>query len=126
MFFLVFIFNRFRVTHKQKHEVDQQKLLAEKQRDLVEEKNSEITDSIQYAQRPQEAILPNMKEINEHFPKSFILFLPKDIVSGDFYWYETRGETTFISVADCTGHGVTGAIVSIVCANALNKSVNKL
>ena len=128
-----FIFNRFRVTRKQnfiiekqKQEVDQQKLVAEKQRDLVEEKNGEITDSIQYAQRLQEAILPNMQEIQEHFPSSFILFRPKDIVSGDFYWHETKGETTFIAAADCTGHGVPGAMVSVVCANALNKSVNEL
>lgn len=100
--------------------------LIQHQKELVEEKNNEILDSIQYAKRLQDAILPNMNLMREQFVDSFVLFKPKDIVSGDFYWMETKGNLTMFAVADCTGHGVPGAMVSVVCANALNKSVNEL
>lgn len=100
--------------------------LIQLQKDLVEEKSKEILDSIQYAKRLQNAILPNIKLVKEHFADSFILFKPKDIVSGDFYWMETKGNLVMFAAADCTGHGVPGAMVSVVCANALNKSVNEL
>ncbi|MES2764086.1 MAG: SpoIIE family protein phosphatase [Bacteroidota bacterium] len=91
----------------------------------VEEKNKEITDSINYAKRIQEAILPSRAFIKTHLPDSFLYYQPKDIVAGDFYWAEKIGDTFYIAAADCTGHGVPGALVSVVCCNALNRSVKE-
>lgn len=71
----------------------------------------------------QEAILPPLKLVEQWLPDSFILYLPKDIVAGDFYWMEVIGETVYFAVADCTGHVVPGAMVSVVCSNALSKSL---
>ncbi|MCE3294857.1 MAG: protein serine/threonine phosphatase [Crocinitomicaceae bacterium] len=116
--FLGLIVNRFRVTQKQK-------AIIEDQKHLVEEKNREITDSITYAKRIQSAILPQPKLVREYFKDSFILYKPKDIVAGDFYWFEVIGDMVFFAAADCTGHGVPGAMVSVVCHNALNRSVKE-
>lgn len=91
----------------------------------VEEKQKEITDSINYAKRIQEAILPSFDFIKTHLPNSFIYYQPKDIVAGDFYWAEKVDSDFFIAAADCTGHGVPGALVSVVCCNALNRTVNE-
>ena len=91
----------------------------------IEEKNKEITDSINYAKRIQDAIFPSFDFINKNIPNSFIYYQPKDIVAGDFYWAEKIGDMFFIAAADCTGHGVPGALVSVVCCNALNRSVNE-
>ncbi|MGZ3932715.1 MAG: PP2C family protein-serine/threonine phosphatase [Bacteroidia bacterium] len=90
---------------------------------LISQKNAEIIDSITYAKRLQEAILPPLAEISHHLPNSFVLYKPKDIVAGDFYFAEHRGDHFFIAAADCTGHGVPGAMVSVVCSNALNRAV---
>jgi len=95
------------------------------QKALIEAKNEEITDSIAYAKRIQKAILPSQKSIGEYFEDCFILFKPKDIVAGDFYWMATQKETVLIAVADCTGHGVPGAMVSVVCNGALNRSIRE-
>jgi serine phosphatase RsbU (regulator of sigma subunit) len=100
--------------------------LIQKQKEIVEEKNKEILDSIQYAKRLQDAILPTRKLVKSYFVESFVLYEPKDIVSGDFYWMEAKDGLTMFAAADCTGHGVPGAMVSVVCANALNKAVNEL
>ena len=91
----------------------------------VEENNKEITDSITYAKRIQTAILPSLDFIGSHLKTSFVLYEPKDIVAGDFYWAETIGNTFLIAAADCTGHGVPGAMMSVVCSNALNRSVKE-
>ncbi len=93
---------------------------------MLEEKNTEITDSINYAKRIQSAILPATDYFKEQLPKSFILYKPKDIVAGDFYWMQQVNETILFAAADCTGHGVPGALVSVVCSNALNQSVKEL
>jgi serine phosphatase RsbU (regulator of sigma subunit) len=85
----------------------------------------EITDSITYAKRIQSAILPSEKLIKTYFPDSFILYKPKDIVAGDFYWFEVINDLVFFAVADCTGHGVPGAMVSVICHNALNRGVKE-
>jgi len=86
----------------------------------IEEKNGLITDSIDYARSIQKAILPSDQLIRQHFPDSFILFLPKDIVSGDFYWLHTgRQEKTWFATVDCTGHGVPGAFMSVMAYNML-------
>ncbi|MCW3104729.1 MAG: protein serine/threonine phosphatase [Bacteroidetes bacterium] len=116
LLFAVFVVKRLQLTRKQKYIIEQQK-------DLVEEKQKEILDSITYAKRLQEAILPPENAMKELFPESFILYKPKDIVAGDFYWMEKVGEVVLIAVADCTGHGVPGAMVSVVCSNALNRAV---
>jgi len=116
--FAAFIFNRFKITQKQKR-------IIEKQKHLVEENQKEIIDSITYAKRLQLAILPADIEIKKYLPNSFIYYHPKGIVAGDFYWMEHLDETTYIAAADSTGHGVPGAMVSVVCSNALNRAVKE-
>ena len=97
-----------------------------KQKDEIQEKNKEITDSITYAKRLQEAILPPVKLFSTYFSDAFIFYLPKDIVAGDFYWLEKNKEGKILfAVADCTGHGVPGALVSVVCSNAMNRAVKE-
>ena len=91
----------------------------------VEEKNREITDSINYAKRIQDAIMPSHDFIKTHLPNFHIYYQPKDIVAGDFYWAEKIGDSFYIAAADCTGHGVPGALVSVVCSNALNRTVKE-
>ena len=91
----------------------------------LEEKNSDITDSIQYAKRIQQALLPNKQELSQCFNEAFVLFMPRDIVSGDFYWLHEQGNKVFFAVADCTGHGVPGAFVSVLCNNLLGHSVSE-
>ena len=105
--------------------VRQAKKQVESQRTLLEEKNKEIIDSIQYAKRLQEAILPSKEEMKSSFNGFGLLYLPKDIVAGDFYWFEETPEYYFIGAADCTGHGVPGAMVSVVCASSLTKTVQE-
>lgn len=95
------------------------------QKQLVEEKQKEIIDSISYAKRLQEAILPSIEFLNTHLKNSFVYYQPKDIVAGDFYWAEKVGEKFFIAAADSTGHGVPGAMVSVVCSNALNRTIKE-
>lgn len=95
------------------------------QKEIVEEKSREIVDSINYAKRIQTAILPPMSSFQSHLPQSFVLYKPKDIVAGDFYWMETADDKVFFAAADCTGHGVPGAMVSVICNNALNRSVRE-
>lgn len=92
---------------------------------LLEDKNKEILDSITYAKRLQDAILPPIKLVNKYLKDSFILYKPKDIVAGDFYWMEIQDDIVFLAAADCTGHGVPGAMVSVVCSNALNRTLNE-
>lgn len=107
-----------------------QKKLIEKQKKNIEIKQTELVDSLNYSKRLQNIILTNNNEWHVNFPNSFVLFKPKDIVSGDFYWttkVKTHNQTLlFAAVADCTGHGVPGALLSIVCHNSLNKVVNEL
>ncbi|MDP1744827.1 MAG: tetratricopeptide repeat protein [Bacteroidota bacterium] len=117
--FTFFVFNRLRFTRKQNK-------IIEEQKNLVEGKQKEILSSITYAKRLQEAILPPDHYVKTYLPASFIFYKPKDIVAGDFYWMERRGETLFVAAADCTGHGVPGAMVSVICSNALNRAVLEL
>jgi serine phosphatase RsbU (regulator of sigma subunit) len=95
------------------------------QKELVDEKNKEIMDSINYAKRIQNAILPPARIVAQFLPESFILYKPKDIVAGDFYWLETKDDKVLFAAADCTGHGVPGAMVSVICNNGLNRSVRE-
>ncbi len=89
------------------------------------EKNKDITDSISYAKRIQDATLPPKELKCQHIQDIFVLFKPKDIVSGDFYWFMEVNGIRFIAAADCTGHGVPGALVSVVCSNALNRAIKE-
>ena len=85
------------------------------QKEEIEIKNRDITDSINYAQRIQASILPPIKKLHDTFTGSFVFYQPRDIVSGDFYWYEKVGENKFMVVcADSTGHGVPGAFMSMI------------
>ena len=106
--------------NREKNRINTQ--LAEKNQ-IIEEQHKDIKDSIQYAKRIQDAILPPLTHIQKFLPESFIYYKPKDIVAGDFYWMEHKDNFTFIAAADCTGHGVPGAMVSVVCSNALNRAV---
>jgi serine phosphatase RsbU (regulator of sigma subunit) len=128
--FALFMYNRFKVTQRQKNVIEEQKSKVEEQNVLiqhqkheVEEKNKEITDSINYAKRIQEAILPSRYSLVENLKNGFVLYKPKDIVAGDFYWLEKYDNKVFFAAADCTGHGVPGAMVSVVCSNAISKAL---
>jgi len=99
--------------------------LAEANRKIAE-KNKHITDSITYSSRLQNAVLPTEDELREAFADHFIFYRPKDIVAGDFYWFQKTANYYYFAVADCTGHGVPGAMVSMICHNALTESVQKL
>ncbi len=96
-----------------------------KQKTIIEEKNKDITDSINYAKTIQNAILPSKELKQELFPESFVLFKPKDIVSGDFYWFAEKDGKKLIATCDCTGHGVPGALMSMIGNNILNQIVNE-
>ncbi len=96
------------------------KMLAAKNA-LIEYQKKEITDSINYAQRIQQAILPDDRDFQNIFPDSFVLYNPKAIVSGDFWWMTSSDEYTFVAIADCTGHGVPGAFMSMLGVEMLNE-----
>jgi serine phosphatase RsbU (regulator of sigma subunit) len=95
------------------------------QKTIIERKNRDITDSIDYAKTIQEATLPSAELLVDYFPDSFILYKPKDIVSGDFYWLAEKNGKKLIAACDCTGHGVPGALMSMVGNNVLNQLVNE-
>ncbi len=117
--FALFVFNRFQVSQKQK-------LIIQKQKHIVEEKHKEITDSINYAERIQRALLASESVLQSKFKNYFVLFKPKDVVSGDFYWATalSNGNFAFIT-ADSTGHGVPGAIMSILNISCLKEAVKE-
>lgn len=122
----LFIFiNSNRRKRKMNDILSEKNELIQEQKAIVDEKNQSISDSISYAQRLQRAILPTTEEFNNYFPDSFLYFRPKDIVSGDFYWFEVKGDVVFVAVADCTGHGVPGAMMSVVCSDALSRAINE-
>jgi serine phosphatase RsbU (regulator of sigma subunit)/HAMP domain-containing protein len=106
-------------------EVVKQKEEIEHQNEKISELYEEVTDSIKYAKGLQEAILPPKEFVEEVMPDSFILYKPKDIVSGDFYWIEKKGNKVYFAAVDCTGHGVPGAFMSIVGYNALNEALRQ-
>jgi len=103
--------------------VHQEKEKINKLKQEVELKHQEVIDSVNYAKRIQEAILPPLSEIAAGFSDCFVLFKPRDIVSGDFYWHYRREHITVIAVCDCTGHGVPGAFMSMIGNTLLNQIV---
>ncbi|CAN5750365.1 hypothetical protein BH11BAC7_BH11BAC7_26000 [soil metagenome] len=107
------------------NKVSERTIEINKQKELVEHQNKEILDSINYALRLQKAILPEKEHIEKALKESFVLFKPKDIVSGDFYWINEKPGEILIAAVDCTGHGVPGAIVSMVGSNNLDRCVGE-
>mgnify|MGYP001942844791 CR=1 FL=1 len=117
---------------KQRDRVQEEKLIADEQREIAQEQkmeleliHQEITDSINYAQRIQNAILPSTETVEKALQNQFVLYLPKAVVAGDFYWVREVEERVYFAAADCTGHGVPGALVSIICSNALNRTIEE-
>lgn len=126
------IYNRFKASQKQKGVIEKQKMAVESQKQQIEKQHKEleethndINDSIKYSERLQKAIFPSKKDLDAYLRDHFILFEPKDIVSGDFYWLQKFKKHVYFAVGDCTGHGIPGALVSVVCSNALNRSVKE-
>ena len=155
---LIIVFRSLKITRKQKTLIEKQKALVEEknllvveQKKQIEEQHKETIASITYAKRLQQAILPPLDMVKKYLPESFLIYLPKDIVAGDFYWISFQpskesgnnananleeqekgkippfraGGALFIAACDCTGHGVPGAMVSVVCSNALNRAVKE-
>ena len=116
---------RTREVVEQKKEIEKQRDVANRQKEKIEIQNVEIKDSIKYASRIQKAILPPGDYLSDLIPESFILNLPKDIVSGDFYWFSEKEYKIIIALADCTGHGVPGAFMSMLGMAFLNEIVNQ-
>lgn len=112
---LFFLFTRYRLKSKAN------KMLAS-QNEQISQQKKEITDSINYAKRIQQSILPSPYAIEKCFPENFVLYRPKDIVSGDFYWMERAGSKTLFATVDCTGHGVPGAMMSVLGYNLLTEA----
>lgn len=121
----LFVWRAFRNKRRSERVIAGQKQKVEAQKAMIEEKNKEITDSINYAQRIQESILPPEGIVRLYLRQCFVYYQPKDVVAGDFYWLESAGDNVLFAAADCTGHGVPGAMVSIVCHNALNAAVKE-
>jgi serine phosphatase RsbU (regulator of sigma subunit) len=115
----------FRNEFIQNLKIEKEKQEIVKINKLLNQKNFEIEASVRYAKGLQEAILPSQAFVNEYLPHNFIYYQPKDIVAGDFYWAEKLDDLFFVAAADSTGHGVPGAIVSVVCSNALNRAINE-
>jgi two-component system, sensor histidine kinase LadS len=117
--------NRFKdnINIELEKQVKERTFEIHQQKEEIERKNKDITDSINYAKRIQRAYMPTDSVFYDIFRNSFLLYRPKDIVSGDFYWfYSPTPEKKLLAVADCTGHGVPGALMSVICCNALNEA----
>ena len=111
--------------YQQQEEIITQRDYIERQKQSLQEQNNRMTDSIRYAQTIQQAILPLQGQIDQVFAENFLLYRPKDIVSGDFYWLMEAGNKLYLAVIDCTGHGVPGAFMSLVGATVLDDIINK-
>ncbi|AZQ63906.1 hypothetical protein EI427_17245 [Flammeovirga pectinis] len=109
----------------QNEEIAAQRDMVESQKVKLEDNNLKITSSINYAERIQMAMLPTLEKVRDLFPESFIIFKPKDIVSGDFFWCAEVDGKKIVAAVDCTGHGVPGALMSLVGNNLLNDIVKK-
>lgn len=124
--FIIFITRSLHLTRKQKELIESKKQEVEHQKIEIEKKNKEINDSINYALRIQQAKLPRKTFIKENLQQSFVLYLPKDIVSGDFYFFFKTEYGVYIAAVDCTGHGIPGAFMSMVGSEKLYESVTRM
>lgn len=129
---LLFVIRAFVVKKKANGKLREQNNIIQNKNEVIqnayfqiEEKNKEILDSIRYAKRIQSAILPSSQQMKSLLPENFVYYKPKDVVAGDFYWLEQKNEKVLFAAADCTGHGVPGAMVSVVCNNALKRTVRE-
>jgi serine phosphatase RsbU (regulator of sigma subunit)/Tfp pilus assembly protein PilF len=134
LIFAVFVFNRLRITRKQKKTIEEQKHLVEEKSHIIEEKQKEIIDSINYAKRIQHTLLAHDEFLTENLPEHFVFFKPKDIVSGDFYWatsaeagldQTSNSKRFYLAVCDSTGHGVPGAFMSLLNISFLNEAITE-
>lgn len=123
--FILFMLSRYFIVQQSvlRKKLKIQNELVVKSYDLNKLKTNEINESLEYAKRLQESILPTQEKLHYAFNDNFIFFKPKDVVSGDFYWYASLGDWKITSVIDCTGHGVPGAMLSIMSYNLLNDIV---
>jgi len=121
----IVIFRSYKLKQKDNNLLESKKKEIEIQMKVISEQNKNITDSIQYAKRIQSAIIPPEELILEKLPQHFIFYRPKDIVSGDFYWFTSKENKTVLVAADCTGHGVPGAFMSMLGVTFLHEIVNK-
>ncbi len=126
---LIYLFIQIRTSHLRKanrilQEKQRVSLEIERQKEELSIKNKNITDSINYAKKIQEALLPPSSYFNKLLPESFVFFRPKDIVSGDFYWINDKQDKVFVTAVDCTGHGVPGAFMSLIGFEILDKIIN--
>jgi serine phosphatase RsbU (regulator of sigma subunit) len=112
-----------KVTRELENKVEERTTEINFQKKIIEQRNRDMVESIRYAKRIQEAILPEKQELLTFFPESFILYEPKDIVSGDFYWTLNRNDHVFYAIADCTGHGVPGGFMSMLAISLMNEIV---
>ncbi|GIV28433.1 MAG: hypothetical protein KatS3mg027_2247 [Bacteroidia bacterium] len=124
LIFVVLIYQSMRQLNQKNKVIAQQKQEVEQQKEIIEQKQKDILDSIHYSKLIQKSILPHRSDIWRAIPQSFVLYKPKDIVAGDFYWFHVIGDYCLLAVADCTGHGVPGAFMSILNNDKLNEAVN--
>ncbi len=120
--FTVFIYRKTKTLNL---EITEQKEIVELKSLKLEDALNSLEDSLEYSKLIQSSMLPTTDILKDYFDDSFVLFKPKDIVSGDFYWFHKDGDALIFAVGDCTGHGVPGAMVSMVCNEALNKVVKE-
>lgn len=123
---IVFAIREYRVKKKANTILTNQKAEIEKQKNLLENRTRDITDSLNYARRIQKAILRSAQQPEEFFKDSFLVFIPKELVSGDFYWLKSVNDQILFAVADCTGHGAPGAFMSIIGTFGLNQIVSEM
>lgn len=119
------IFKNYRNKQKTNQILEEKNHILQEQKDKIEAQNKDITDSIKYAQRIQQALLPPDEFLQKQLPEYFVFFRPRDIVSGDFYWATENYDNFVFTAADCTGHGVPGAFMSMLGISFLNEIVNK-
>jgi serine phosphatase RsbU (regulator of sigma subunit) len=119
----IILYNRYRLKQKSNLILEKQKQEITEQKQIVDRQNEEIMSSIRYAEKIQMAILPFEKELKDNFKEHFVLFRPKDIVSGDFYWFAEQNGNRYIASVDCTGHGIPGAMLSLIGNMLLNEAV---
>ena len=109
----------------QRDEIEQKNSILERSKQIIAAKNERIISSIEYAQTIQQAILPHEDQLSKFFKDHFVIFIPKDIVSGDFFWFSEEQDVVFAAVIDCTGHGVPGSFMSLIGNTILNQIVNE-
>ncbi len=115
----------FSMLSKKQKEVEKAYCEVKTTNETLEKKNEQILNSLSYAKRIQKAILPPIEDLNNAFPQNFVFYMPKEIVSGDFYWLSKNNDYIFFAVVDCTGHGIPGACMSMIGNTLLNQIVNE-